>query len=177
MTMNYPTVSLSPGLTFVATILVPTMARLILFLLLLFPAISNAQYYLTKTRGQVKKELGKYLEKYDSLSGTISETDSSVQLSIKQGSSQPADFIYLFNKAGKCRVEKVISYCDSCHTKFLKHVLDNKKYGWKKINGNQYVSAYRYRMMLELPPEGNETYYMILHTDWSKDLYKLLTER
>jgi hypothetical protein len=150
------------------------MNRIILFLLLL-PAAGFSQNFIGRSKAQVKKILQKQILKNDSLDITLTDDDSVLHYSIKAGKTLPADFIYGFTKSGKCQSEKIIALCDSCFNKFLKHVLSQKKYDWKKINENQYVSKYAARIMIELPPENTDFYYTILKTDWNKNMYKLLT--
>lgn len=107
----------------------------------------------------------------------VEDMDSAFVIAYKDQSLQPVVFIYGFNKKGKCWSEKVIARCDSCFTKYLQGVLDQEKYGWKKINENQYVSKYSYRLMLEFPPENKDFSYVILRTDWTKELYRTLTNQ
>lgn len=146
----------------------------IILLLLLLPATGFSQNLIGRSKAQVKKILQKQILKNDSLDITLTDNDSLLIFSIKAGKTLPADFIYGFNKLGKCQSEKVIAGCDSCFNKFLKNVLYQKKYDWKKINENQYVSKYAARMMIELPPENKDFSYTILKTDWNKNMYKLL---
>lgn len=105
----------------------------------------------------------------------MEDKDSTLVIAYKDQTVQPVVFIYTFNKKGRCWSEKIIAGCDSCFTKYLYGVLDQKKYGWKKINENQYVSNYVDRMMLEFPPENKDFSYVILRTAWTKELYRLLT--
>jgi hypothetical protein len=133
-----------------------------------------SQNYINKTKAQVKKELNEYISKNDSLNATVSETDVAIVLVIKGPKTLPADFIYRFDKAGKCISEKVVAGCDSCFTKYFQAVLDRKKYEWKKINENQYISGFAAKMMIELPPDSKNYSFVILRTDWSKQMYDLL---
>ena len=150
------------------------MNRIILFLLLL-PAAGFSQNFIGKNKAWVKKYLQKQISKNDSITITLTDNDSALLYSIKAGKTLPADFIYGFNKSGKCQSEKIIAGCDSCFNKFLKNLLSEKRYEWKKINENQYVSKYAAQRMIELPPENNNFSYTILKTDWNKNMYKLLT--
>lgn len=138
---------------------------------MLLPVFSFCQKYIHQSRNLVMQDLKKI--KPGTAKPLFSETDSTITMSVKTG-SLPADFIYEFDKAGKCRSEKVISRCDSCINKKLKSTLKMGKYGWKKINENQYVSKFEDKMMIELPVESNEYYYTILRMNWSKTLYDLL---
>ncbi|MDZ4794900.1 MAG: hypothetical protein SGI83_11530 [Bacteroidota bacterium] len=145
------------------------------FLFLLLPFMGFSQNFIGKSKKQVKKILQQQIRKYDSLVITLTDNDTSLLYSIKAGKTLPADFIYGFNSSGKCRSERIIAHCDSCYNKFLKGVLDQKKYDWKKINENQYVSNYYNRLMIELPAENKDFMYTILRTDWTKELYSILS--
>jgi hypothetical protein len=150
------------------------MKRIIIALLLLSPATIFSQNFIGKNKKQVKKFLQQQITKNDSLTITLTDNDSVILYSIKAGKVLPADFVYGFTNAGKCRLEKVTAECDSCYQKFLRTVLEQKKYGWKKINENQYISKYAARLMIELPAESKELSYTILRTKWSKQLYNQL---
>ena len=138
--------------------------------------MASSQNYLDQKKAQVKKGLQSYLKKNSQLSGSVNETDSTLVLSIKQGGSLPAEFVYYFGDNGKCNMEKVTANCDSCLQKYLKHALEQKKYKWKKINANQYVSSYEQKATLELPGDEKDKSFTILRTEWTKEFYKLLTE-
>lgn len=144
--------------------------------LLIFSFSAFSQNFINKTKQQVKKELTKYITRNDSLNAELTETDTTVILSIKSTKALPADFIYRFDKAGKCKLEKVMTRCDSCLNKYLSAALARKKYEWRKINGNQYISNFASRMLMELPADSNNFSYTILRTDWSKQIYDLLKE-
>ena len=152
------------------------MRRITLLLLIILPYMASSQNYLDKKKAQVKKELQGYLKKNNQLSGAVSETDSTVVLSVKEGSSLPGEFAYYFDDNGKCNREKVTAYCDSCYQKYLGHALGQKKYKWKKINANQYISSFEQKATLELPGDEKEKSFTILRTEWTKEFYKLLTE-
>lgn len=151
------------------------MKKKCLLSILLLPYIGFSQNFIGKTKIQVKKKLQHQIAKGNSLSATLTDKDSVVLYSISGKDAYPADFIYGFSKSGKCQSEKLITGCDSCFTRYLTATLAKKKYGWKKINENQYVSGYAYRMMIELPAESKELFYTILRTEWTKELYDMLT--
>ena len=150
------------------------MSRFIIAVLLIFPITGFAQNFIGKSKTQVRKELQKQIAKNDSLSIILTEKESELVYTIKPVKVLPAEFIYGFDKNGKCQSEKITANCDSCFNKFLTAALRHKKYGWKKINENQYVSKYTYRIMIELPADGNDFSYTILRTGWTKKLYKML---
>lgn len=150
------------------------MWRIGLLLFLLLPTFGSSQNFIGKKKAQVLKELQAYAKKNDSLTATITDKDSIITCSITADKTQPADFIYGFDKNGRCQSEKVTASCDSCYTKYLQKVLGEKKYEWKKVNENQYISKYAVRLMIELPAESKELTYTILRTNWNKKVYKML---
>ena len=147
--------------------------RSIAILLFFLPFAANSQMYINKSREWVKKKLERHMTTYDNLSTRLQETDSSLHLLFRGPKTQPADFIYNFDQFGKCNSEKVIAYCDSCFQKFLQAALAGKKYGWRKINGNQYISKYNARMLLETRPEKTDFSFRIIRTSWTRKLYRL----
>ena len=150
------------------------MIRIVLFLYLL-PVTCFSQNFIGKNKTQVKKNLQRQIVKHDSITITLTDNNSVIVYSVKAGKESPADFVYGFDKSGKCRLEKIIAGCDSCYKKFLQTALGQKKYEWKKINENQYISKYAARMMIELPAEIKDFSYIILKTEWTKKLYSILT--
>lgn len=152
------------------------MIRIFIFFITLLPFSVFAQKYIDKKKADIKKELVKYISDNEKIKATLYDTDSSLLLSISETESQPVNFIYLFDKTGKCRLQKTIAYCDSCLNKYLQEALSQKKYKWRKINENQYISSYEEKMMIELAAEGNGFSFMILRTSWSKLLYDMLAE-
>jgi hypothetical protein len=151
------------------------MTRILTLCFVLLPFSGFSQNYINKTKAQVKKELNDYISKNDTLNASISETDTATILSVKGPKTLPADFIYRFDKAGKCKSEKIMAGCDSCFTKYFQAVLDRKKFEWKKINENQYVSNFAAKMLIELPGDDKNFSFIILRTDWTKEMYDLLT--
>lgn len=145
-----------------------------LILLLLLPVAGFSQNFIGQSKPAVIKRLQAEIRKNDSLQIILTDTGSTVHYSVKAGKVQPADFIYGFDENGKCQSEKIKASCDSCFKKYLQKALDQKKYKWKKINENQYVSRYAKKMMIELPGEGNDFSFIILRTTWTKKLYALL---
>ena len=150
------------------------MNRILTFCFLLISINGFTQNFIGNTKSQVTKKLNDYIRKNDTLNAAINVTDTAIILNVKGSPSLPADFIYKFNKEGKCISEKTIAYCDSCYNKFLKAALNNKKYGWKKINGNQYVSNFASQMLIELPVNETDLSFIILKTAWNREMYKML---
>jgi hypothetical protein len=152
------------------------MTRLIILLFILLPFSGFAQKYINKKKAEVKKELDKYITDNKSINATLSETDTSLVLNIPGTTTQQANFVYFFDKEGKCRSQKTTANCDSCIAKYLQQALQQGKYNWRKINENQYISSFEEKLMIETPADGKEFSFMILRTDWSKILYDMFAE-
>jgi hypothetical protein len=82
--------------------------------------------------------------------------------------------IYVFDEKGLCFTETTITRCDSCHDSYLKILLDKKKFAWRKINENQYISRFEDNMMIELFPEGEIRTISVLRAGFTRELYELL---
>src|SRR5258706_2572778 len=137
------------------------MRQIILVLLLLISVKGFSQQYINKSKSDVKKMLDKYPGEMDGISTRITETDSSITLEKKGPGEISTDEVYIFDRSGKSSSEKVISNCCSCYEQLLKAVLDNKKYRWKLINANQYVSKFSAGMFIEIQATGTIYSFMI----------------
>jgi hypothetical protein len=85
-----------------------------------------------------------------------------------------SQLIFVFDEKGLCMTETINTRCDSCHDGYLKNILDKKKYSWKKINENQYISRYEDNLMIELFPEGDIRTISVLRAEFTRELYDLL---
>ncbi len=151
------------------------MIRLLLFLAVLIPVPVISQDYINKNRNQVKKELKNIKPPGKDASVHLSETDSSLVLTIKGPGNSAADFIYEFGKSDTCRLEKVVAGCKACFTRYLEEALSKPVYNWKKLNENQYISGFDSRRMLELPVDGQSYTFRIFRLDWTREMYDLLS--
>lgn len=151
------------------------MKKVLLIILLLTSGRLWSQQFIGLRPAQVLRKLENYGTPAGYEKPEISQNDSTVSMFVKGSNGISTRFIYRFDKqSGTCRSEQVQASCDSCFRKYLDGVLAQKKYQWKKINENQYVSAYSKKRMIELPAETNDFSYKILKTGWSKKLYRLL---
>ena len=153
------------------------MFRLIIVALFFLPVTGFSQLYINKTKSQVKQELSKSFLKKDSASANITETDSTIVLEIRGTGIRDADHIYGFDRSGKCSTEKTITWCESCHEGLLQQVLAEKKYNWKKINMNQYVSGFSESLFIEVQVNDDEYSFTILKFSLSKEMYDVLLEK
>jgi hypothetical protein len=152
------------------------MFRLLPFLLVLLPSTIFSQLYINKSKSSVKEEISKIFSGKNNITVTLSETDSSLSMKTRGTGTIEADYLYSFDKAGKCSAEKTVTWCDSCNDKLLQQVLGEKKYEWKKINLNQYISKFEVGVFLELQVTGNTYSFTIYRTNLNKKMYKFLME-
>jgi hypothetical protein len=147
-----------------------------LFLILLFPFTCFSQGFINKSKTQVRKILERQIKLNDTLNIDLIESDSTIVYSIRDPKLQPMEFIYHFDNKKKCNTETIVAYCDSCYTKFLNNVLAKEKYGWIRLNGNQYASKYSERLLLELLTKDSGFSFRLVRTNWTKTLYRMLLE-
>ena len=153
------------------------MFRFIIVILFFLPVTGFSQLYINKTKSQVKHELGKKFLKKDSTSASITETDSTLLLKLRGAGIIESDHVYSFDKTGKCNSEKTITWCDSCHEKLLQPLLAVKKYNWKKINMNQYVSEFSASLFIEVQIDDDTYSFTIFKFSLSKKMYDSLLEK
>lgn len=150
----------------------------LIFLLFLFgPVSTKAQHFIGKSRKKVESLLRRQIRQHDSLQMTLSAQGDQLRFRIGPVRVQPAEMVYTFDQRGRCRSEKVTASCDSCFQKFLDHALAPKKWGWEKINENQYISGYASRMLIELSPEKNSYTFTIFRASWSREQYALMRKK
>lgn len=149
----------------------------VLLIVLLLPAFGQGQNFIGKSKKQVWKFLQKQVKRNDSLDIRMKDTGSQILFSIQPGKTQPGEFVYDFDGKNRCRSEKVTASCDSCFQKFLGQVLRQQRFGWEKINENQYISNFTSRRLIEISPEKNEYWYIILRSNWTRIQYELLRKK
>ena len=146
------------------------------FLLILFLAAAQlgltAQEYINKKKGEVITMLKiKYQQT------PLSVLTDTVKMKLENTFAMPFDYIFTFDKTGRCKSETIITRCDSCLTGLLQKVLDLKKFEWNKINENQYISKFEEKLMIELPAENYDHSFSIFKVEWTKVLYELLLKQ
>jgi hypothetical protein len=152
------------------------MFRILIAILLFLPATGFSQLYINKTKSHVKQDLSKSISKNDSITSIITETDSTILMSVRGTGATEADHIYSFDNAGKCSAEKTITWCDSCFEKLLQPLLAEKKYQWKKINLNQYVARFSAGVFMEMQITGTIYSFTIFRINLTKEMYTSLFE-
>ena len=148
------------------------MHRPLYYFALLFLIITarpaSAQHYIGMSFSEITKAFRQ--EK-----GSNVNTQDMLTFTYKDESAGNVQLKFRFDGFGKCFYEEYVTTCDSCARNLLNTILGKEKYGWKKINENQYVSKYREFLMIELPVEPEDHSFSIFRTEWNKDTYKMLT--
>lgn len=152
-------------------------ATLLLITCLLFTLAVKGQRFIDKRYDKVLSGLKKYNPGNDSTSVRFLNADKTIRMEVGGKGSQPATFEYFFDLNNKCISEKTTASCDSCYKKYLNDLLDKKKYGWIRLNENQYISAYKWKLMIELPvKEEKQLFYHLIKVTWNKETYSMLLE-
>ena len=150
------------------------MLRTLALVVLLFPLSALAQDHVSKSRGDLKKEMDKFIEENKAKSPKLIESGSTMTLTVSAPGTELVSHVFTFDSTGKCNAEKIIAACDSCRREELNLVLEKKNYQWKKINENQYISRYSDQLLIELPVESKEFYFTIYRAQWTKEVYDML---
>jgi len=148
-------------------------AGALILLIILLPLTGFGQGYIGLSKKQVRRALEKQAAANDTIHIVLAETDSSIHYSFRDLHFLPADFIYNFDKNGKCNEEIVIANCDSCFYKYLQKAVDRKKIGWKKLKENLYISSYVKKMMLEIRVDIPHS-FVIRRMKWNRQVYNTL---
>lgn len=150
------------------------MNRLIIALLIIIPSAGFSQVYINNTKKEIKEEVVANFNGKENITPEFSETDSTLEMKIRGKNVIDADYIYKFNKSGKCISQKTITGCDSCHQTLLQSVLALKKYKWRSLNQNQYVSKFSKNVLLEIQEMGQTYWFMLFKIKLSKKMYRSL---
>lgn len=153
------------------------MFRFLLCLFLLSPFFISAQDRVGKTRTEIKKQLDSWKTENRSLSPVITDAATTTILTIKDPANGMVKFIYTFNKSKLCTSEKTVVTNDSVRTNLLNMVLEQSVHEWKKINGNQYISKFSDKLMIEIPAKPTDHSFTIYKADWTKEVYDMLNRK
>lgn len=151
------------------------MKQLVLLTVFLLGGLSAArsQDYINSTQANAEAALKK---KYPAKSGNsqVIVSRDSIRVQWKESAGGNTEYICAFDDKGLCLSETIITRCDSCLSGYLQQVLNKKKFEWKKINENQYVSRFADNLMIELSADAAHPSFSVLRVDWTRQLYDLL---
>jgi len=104
---------------------------------------------------------------------TITSDSNSITWRSKPGTNALEKF-YLFDSAGKCKIEKLSTGNNDDFQALLKATLSKRKYRWKEINLNQYVSKFSKGLLLEVQAINNNYSISFIKTNLGKQMYRML---
>ncbi|WP_407526097.1 hypothetical protein PDL71_04810 [Lacibacter sp. MH-610] len=108
------------------------------FLLMYYSA--SAQGFLSMKRSNVKKQLIRFYSKQQ-VPYRFSETDSSITLIVTDTSGKhTAGFSYFFKRNNRCYKETGDGACEHCFQKIISDAKMVKRYRWKTVNEQFYLS-------------------------------------
>ena len=84
---------------------------------------------------------------------------------------------FVFDAEGLCEAEIFICESGSRFTRQLEAILAKKKYAWKRLNENQFISRFEDGLLLEISPEPPLHSFAILRTGWTREVYDLLLKQ
>jgi hypothetical protein len=148
---------------------------LVILVVLSISFTATSQGFLGKSKRQVKRNLAKY-SLASNAKPVMHETDSTIELLIRDSSYKEADFIYKFNNRNRCVAEYRVA-CDSCLQKYLHEALDKKAYQWIEIDPRLFVSAYSRHLLIEVVPGAQNQTMIIRKIDWTRKEYNQFLQR
>ena len=129
------------------------------FILLLIASEIYSQEYILRDKKFAKKSFAKYAASRK-VNTIVNETDSTLNLLVRDSSVQHLDIILHYDQLGKCDSEQYLLSCDSCYQKFLKVTLNNPFCRWTKIDDNTYFARFPYRIILTAKLENSYSYLL-----------------
>jgi hypothetical protein len=129
-----------------------------------------------KTKEVVQKELNTWKDANASFFPKITDAAMTTTLAIKDPGYGVVKFVYTYNKDKICNNEKTIAINDSARRNYLNSVLEQRGYEWKKLNGNQYISKFSDKLMIELPGDPRNFSFTVYRVDWTKETYDMLNK-
>lgn len=147
--------------------------------IILVPFLLSLQGFSQNNIGKDKAFISRYLDKYvaenKAYKASWKNTDRGIELTVSDEEGHPVYFRYRFDSdSGLCITEETVSACESCYRKYLDRLLGMKKYEWKKINENQYVSRFSDYLMIEIQQDNDEFSFTLIKTSWTRELYDLM---
>jgi hypothetical protein len=92
------------------------------------------------------------------------------------GTAAPLRLHLKFDSSKQCNLEIWYFNSQSDLNTYLQQVLGDPKWGWKKLNENQYISDFAHQRTLEVPPENSAWQFSVIRSAWTRALYELLTQ-
>lgn len=141
------------------------------------PLLVLGQTYIGKSKTEVKKELETWKNTNAGLRPVITELGTTTTLSFKDPGQGQVKIVCSFDKRRTCISEKTVTMSDSIRNIYLHAILEKKEYEWIKLNGNQYISRYEDKLMIEIPGDPKNYSVTVYRAEWTKDIYDLLLKK
>ena len=145
------------------------------FLLLLSVIVWHspvAQDYIGDSKKVLKRKMERYMKSNQYKQYQVAETDTSIVYHLREEKVQHVDFCYQIDPKGVCFATITSSPCFECVDKNLKSVLEQKRYGWKQLSNNTWISDYKHCLQLTLARDAaGSTTLEIRKMLWSKRLH------
>jgi hypothetical protein len=140
------------------------------FILLIFCSLNTgAQQFIGKNKSSIINEYNRPGH------NRIIAKDSFLVLTYTVTEAGTVDKLLSFNEADSCIAEKYVSSSPNTYKLLLDSIIAQKKFEWRKINENQYVSKFSDRLMIELPVKKDDNSFTVFHAEWTRELYNMLT--
>lgn len=91
------------------------------------------------------------------------------------GPAAPLRLHLQFDTTRICNLEVWFFNSESDRNAYLQQTLIDPKWGWKKLNENQYISDFVHQRTLEVPAENSAWKFSVIRSAWTRTLYDLLT--
>lgn len=124
------------------------MKFVILFLFLIISHTLYSQYFMGKTRGQLRDHWKMHLAK-NPMRVDFNEFDSLITIDVRDSNFKKIDYVYIFGENKKCNTEITLG-CDECVVNFFNENVKARKYHWKKQNDSLYQSNFSGGLSMEL---------------------------
>jgi len=144
-----------------------------LFILFFSPFIVQAQAMIGNNRQDIKNFLTKNMSAEKESSNLIIETDTTLSLKTKHDGIDREQF-YRFDKNNRCVLEQFSTISDKEYQHKFNATLHKKRYKWKSINLNQFISKYSKNILLEVQMINGIYSIIFIKTNMDKALYHLL---
>lgn len=142
-------------------------------LILIIPTLLQAQEAIGKKFSDVKTKIIRSEAKLADSTNKLKVTDSTLSFQ-KNISGIQSEMSYRFNKEGFCIIEKFATASEKEYQKKLKTTLRKKKYGWRSLNLNQFISKLKKNILLEVQVIDGIYSISFIKTNLDKELYNLL---
>ena len=144
------------------------------FILLLIGSTVNAQGFISMKRSAVKKQLTKFYAKHN-VTLRFEETDSTLTcFPLDSTGTNIRSFTYFFKDNNRCYKENAQGNCEPCFTRMFTDATLVKRYKWKKLSDNLYLSKPLWNLTLIRTNEEASFSYTIVKNYFNRTAHTKL---